>query len=930
MKVPARVPLTRYTNTEEKNDYANFSHTRMITLLQIPHYEHLQILICNGNSLTTLAGIENLKHLWKLDVGNNEIRSLQHLSRFIAFGSLILSNNHLTWIEFQHIRHMFILDLRTDGNPILDSDPNYRQHVLDCLPRVWMCDGVFVSTVERNQVDEFFTQSSLTQKPVRRKLARDTFMPTNLKDRSVNGLFGSKTTELLAKFPSNSFINSELDQKRIKHLASTIQDIFLIEMKHDITKKYNEFLIENRHNLYHMIDLRQTHIEEFNMLLILLLTDLLFKIPSELLENIMNITHIKTIGNLNVSHIFSADDQLKCLIASLVHAGSRIDRDENHPSAFYDKLFNSISIVLTNQIRQLSPSNTNQTYQNSGLVSEAKAMVCLEIMQVFIMCPIFYTLINDQNVHAILRQALGRSPAYGSIQDVLQSFVADQKTAEEQKDLLSPILGNIVKMTIRTLSTKRMKKIKIPTAAESPLRVESVNSNQRSQERNTPSPRSSLRGNTNRVASIGDRVLTAPQSIGRVVTIPDADIAMIQFDHILSVHGAMVSNGSLSDHTSYVHLSDFQWDATHEYWKPKRASGDKITLQMTTVKNDTSRVSPSPQPPPISPSSPPPPRKMTRSKTPESIERECLTPKVFDIDLYRPTEPIINISREISPQPSPIPVEDSNNEEIPNNYHETQKSPSPTPPTPPTPSTPEQRVLTPEGPIIERPLSVRITKQKQDQQIKSSSNGELTMSPPVLFESTLFFIPDQTQQSLVPDKSTQPPTNSTTNINESKPSRISSTFEHSSIVRSTTSAYPRSATHRVHVPVHNASQWFSGPDMKNERTGRMERVVAALVHRSYRPRATYAMPRVPTLTSPSSKDHAQFKGTRPGISYDFRIETHRMTPTPLIIPRQSQSSKKLSTPSMRTNGLNRSTPTNANLYRVKSLLNPPCPSPSWM
>ena len=31
-----------------------------------------------------------------------------------------------------------------------------------------------------------------------------------------------------------------------------------------------DFLTENRHNLYRMIDLRETHIEEFNMLLILL------------------------------------------------------------------------------------------------------------------------------------------------------------------------------------------------------------------------------------------------------------------------------------------------------------------------------------------------------------------------------------------------------------------------------------------------------------------------------------------------------------------------------------------------------------------------------------------------------------------------------------------------------------------------------------
>ncbi|CAF0761761.1 unnamed protein product [Adineta ricciae] len=931
MKVLTRVPLTKHPNVEEKQDYADYSQTRLITLLQIPHYEHLQILICNGNSLTTLAGIENLKHLWKLDVGNNQIRSLQHLTRFIAFGSLILSNNHLTWFEFQHIRHMFILDLRTDGNPILDSDPNYRQHVLDCLPRVWMCDGVFVSTNERNQVDEFFTQSSLTQKPVRHKLARDMFMPTNLKDRSVNGLFGSKTTELLAKFPSNAFINAELDRKRIKHLASTIQDLFLIEMKYDVTKKYNEFLTENRHNFYHLTDLRQAHIEEFNMLLIILLTDLLFKIPGDLLDNIMEVTRIKTIETLNVSQIFSASSQLKCLIASLVHAGARLDRDENHPSAFYDKLFSSLSIVVTNQMRQLSPSITNQTYQNSGLVSEAKAMVCLEVMQVFIMCPVFYTLVDHPNVNAILQQALGRSPAYGSIRDVLQSFVADQKTAEEQKDLLSPILGNILKMTIRTLSTKRMKKSKAPSlVANEPLRVESTNSNQHSQEHSAPSSRSSQRPNTHRVPNIGDRVLTAPQRIGRIVTIPDTEIAMVQFDHILSAYGAMVSNGSLSDHTNYIHLSDFEWDIVHEYWKPKCASGDKITLQMTTIRNETTRL-PTPPQPLLQPSprtSPPPPRNMTRSKTPESVERECLTPKIFDMDLHEPIEPALDVSREVTPQPSPVPAIENptdNHEETVFSPHEVSKSPSPIPPTP------EPRVVTPDEPSNERPLYVRITKQKQEQQPKLFSNREIIIPSPVLIESTVVFIPERIQTpSVTTEYIQQPTTSSKAHINESRSSRISSTFERSPILRSATTACPRSTTHRVHVPVHNASQWFSGPDMKNERTGRMERVVAALVHRSYRPPATYGMRRVPTLTSPSSKDHVHSKGIRPGTSYDFHIDTHRMTPAPLIAPRPSQSSKNYRTASMHSNGVNHSTPTNSNINRVRSLLNPPCPSPAWM
>lgn len=36
-------------------------------------------------------------------------------------------------------------------------------------------------------------------------------------------------------------------------------------------RKQDEFLLDNRHILYHMIDTRQNHIEEFNMFLLLLI-----------------------------------------------------------------------------------------------------------------------------------------------------------------------------------------------------------------------------------------------------------------------------------------------------------------------------------------------------------------------------------------------------------------------------------------------------------------------------------------------------------------------------------------------------------------------------------------------------------------------------------------------------------------------------------
>ena len=55
-----------------------------------------------------------------------------------------------------------------------------------------------------------------------------------------------------------------------------------------------------------------------------------YDIPNELLDNILDVTHIKTIGSIDLTHIFSSSEQLKCLIASLIHDGARLDRDENH------------------------------------------------------------------------------------------------------------------------------------------------------------------------------------------------------------------------------------------------------------------------------------------------------------------------------------------------------------------------------------------------------------------------------------------------------------------------------------------------------------------------------------------------------------------------------------------------------------------------
>jgi len=73
---------------------------------------------------------------------------------------------------------------------------------------------------------------------------------------------------------------------------------------------------------------------------------------------------------------------------------------------------------------------------------------------------------------------------------------------------------------------------------------------------------------------------------------------MIQLDHVLAINGAMISNGTLTDHTNYVNMNNFEWDPSHEYWKPKFTSGDRISLQMTTIRCETPRVNSHPSPAP--------------------------------------------------------------------------------------------------------------------------------------------------------------------------------------------------------------------------------------------------------------------------------------------------------------------------------------------
>ena len=124
-------------------------------------------------------------------------------------------------------------------------------------------------------------------------------------------------------------------------------------------------------------------------------------------------------------------------------------------------------------------------------------------------------------------------------------------------------------------------------------------------------------------------------------------------------------------------------------------------------------------------------------------------------------------------------------------------------------------------------MPVRVVKQKQeeDEDKNLTNEDEEISASPDLIESTLFLMPEQSQaqaSSFEQQQSQQQQQlfNASTTMND---------YEHPVTISRRTTVY------RVPVPVHNASQWFNGPDMQNERSSRMEKVVSSLVRRPFRP-----------------------------------------------------------------------------------------------
>ncbi|GCB69292.1 hypothetical protein scyTo_0005450, partial [Scyliorhinus torazame] len=82
-----------------------------------------------------------------------------------------------------------------------------------------------------------------------------------------------------------------------------------------------------------------------------------------------------------------------------------------------------------------------------------------------------------------------------------------------------------------------------------------------------------------KIPAVGDYILTAPQVVGRVVSLPGSSVVEIKI--VVAADNSSPPNlqGINTDdrHCIYMDLRQLEWDETHGYWKPQIAIGNKFT-----------------------------------------------------------------------------------------------------------------------------------------------------------------------------------------------------------------------------------------------------------------------------------------------------------------------------------------------------------------
>eukprot|EP00105_Crassostrea_gigas_P046399 XP_019930547.1 PREDICTED: uncharacterized protein LOC105347423 isoform X7 [Crassostrea gigas] len=463
-----------------------------------------------------------------------------------------------------------------------------------------MLDGRIITSAERLQVKHFFHDSALTSKPIRHKLSKDWFIPTARKKIEVNGIYGPKATKVMTSFPANGVHNIEIDRKRLKYLGYNIQEDLVIDKKYTNREfqvmKYRRAFIED------LLEARPEDRERCNMLLLFLVASLEFVLPTHLVKETLDTAKLNKIGQVYSMDLFLLPRDVRCLLVCILLGAVKIDKDDKEDGGLYDKLYLCLFYTVSELVKLSHSSNTKQTAVKSKLNTlyyDYKSLLASEVVQLLCIVPAFFQYVaKDVGVMNLVVTATGDLDIKDKITAVSTNVSQEGGEVRRLYEELSELLLQKVQEQSLNISNKAPKMSKcdeILTARKAlPMRnsgsLEMAEFHAKgitSPEKDPPrvlSARRSAEKNRKKFPHLGDPLLLGPQTLGKIVSLPQPFVALVAMDSVPVANGAMESKLKASeDHYTYVNMEQLMWDEALSFWKPKGAIGDSLLLEFVAT-----------------------------------------------------------------------------------------------------------------------------------------------------------------------------------------------------------------------------------------------------------------------------------------------------------------------------------------------------------
>ncbi|KAK3591251.1 hypothetical protein CHS0354_010617 [Potamilus streckersoni] len=608
MRITSQLLRSKAHGPLQAVEYLDLSNLGIGSIEKLNLCSKLCCLILRGNSLYEVFNLEVCPNLWRLDLSNNEIKSIDCLAKFVALGTVNLANNDLSWHEVGKLRNLHIIDLSLHGNPQLERDPYYRIHVIDCLPNVWMLDGRLITSAERLQVKHFFQDSALTDHPVRHKLSREWFVPSSLKQIQVHGVYGVKATHLMTRFPANGTHNIDTDRRRLNYAAYSLQEDLVLDKKY--TNRDFQVLKYRKTFLEDLLEIRPNDREKCNMLLILLVSSLEFILPTHLVKETLETAKLSKIGKVYTMDLFLLPKEVRCRIVSILLSAVKIDKDDKEDGGLYDKLY----LCLFYTVAELMKLNNSVVGRHSAIQAKVsdvyrdyQCLLASELVQLLCIVPAFFEYVDrDVGVMNLVVTATGDVTITEKIGKIISAYHESGGEVLKLYEELSDFLLQRVQEQSMNLTNKSyhmpseeevfntLKALPMKSSLKSPIEVSGYHTKGvTSPDLDPPqvlSARKAAEKNKKNFPHLGDYLLLGPQTMGKIISLPQPFVALVEMDSIPSANGAMETKLKDSDdHFTYINMDQLAWDIDINIWKPKGSIGDSLLREFLSYSNHMAR-----------------------------------------------------------------------------------------------------------------------------------------------------------------------------------------------------------------------------------------------------------------------------------------------------------------------------------------------------